>query len=121
MRCERTLIVLAIATLALMLMPVTSDGSDASGTYSVNGVNVTIFDDSVDLPAGGSVSVNSLVVMPGYDAVYESPVTTSVADVAPSGNSTGSVIVLFVAVCQKYDASGARNTKAESLVSPEEP
>ena len=56
MRSERILIVLIIASLALMLMPVASDDSDASGTYSVNGVSVTIFDDSVNLPAGGNVT-----------------------------------------------------------------
>ena len=45
-----------IAALALLWIPMFAEDSDASTTVSANGVNITVFDDSVTVGAGGSVS-----------------------------------------------------------------
>ena len=87
MRSERIMILLAIASIALMLTPFAAEDSDASGTYSANGVNVTIFDDSVDLRAGGCVSTavtfindntSTVSVHLSYSFASGSPVKASV-------------------------------------------
>ena len=87
MRSERIIIAIVIASLALMAVPFSADVSDASGTYSVNGVNVTIFDDTVDLSAGGSVTtavtfINNNATMVSvhlsYSSTAGSPVNSSV-------------------------------------------
>ena len=55
MRSERVILAFVLAIL-LIGVPLTSDTSDAYNSVHPNGVDVTIFDDSLTLGAGGSVT-----------------------------------------------------------------
>lgn len=53
----RMMIVLALV-LSLSLVPMVSEDSDASAYVQCNGLNISTFDDNVEMKAGGSVVVN---------------------------------------------------------------
>ena len=56
MRSERLLIVAMLISMMVLAVPLMADDSSASATVSSNGVNITIFDDSVSLNAGSTTS-----------------------------------------------------------------
>ena len=51
---NRKILLIAMLAALLVMVPLTSDTSDATTTQTVNGVNVTVFDDALTLKAGGT-------------------------------------------------------------------
>ena len=58
MRCERLMLILIAVSMVIAVVPLASDSSDASTDRNIDGVVVTVFDDSISLSAGSSVSTS---------------------------------------------------------------
>ena len=53
---SRYVLIAVMMSLAMLCVPLCTDDSDASATVTANGVNITVFDDSLSFSAGRSVS-----------------------------------------------------------------
>ncbi len=122
----RKAFIMAIALSAILVAaPVFADDSDASATVSAGGVNITIFDDSVSLSAGSSVSTSITFIDSDTSAVSVSLTcnndantvfSTSIDDSEFTLDPGGSQMVSVTMTTGKLSKHGTYNVNVTATV-----
>ena len=122
----RKAFIMAIALSAILVAaPVFADDSDASATVSAGGVNITIFDDSVSLSAGSSVSTSITFIDSDTSAVSVSLTcnndvntvfSTSIDDPEFTLDPGGSQMVSVTMTTGKLSKHGTYNVNVTATV-----
>ena len=115
MHSERPLLLLIVISMMLMIVPIAADGTDASADKDVDGVRVTVFDDSVRLNAGCDISTSMTFFTDGTDDYLVDltctndsggAFSTSIDDSEFTLNSDGPVSVKITASADKLSKHG---------------
>lgn len=69
------LLLIVAISLIVLAVPLAADASEASNTVSANDVNITVFDDSLELNAGSSVS--TVLTLTNSDSTYDAVINIS--------------------------------------------